>query len=376
MKFTALPVKEGDSFLLQVDDKNILVDTGKDLNECNVLIQGITNTLDVVIITHYDSDHVNGLLALLNSSVVIKQVWLPEIFGKIEKTLHERKNNLLKSIVFSDNSNIQGEIALWLNEPEKIILYDFTDQEFDQANDTGENRYKKNIKWHSELIRKGDYFFEREDETIGFSILKFSKRIFNVLYIKKKHIKTIDEIVSKCKEKNIKVRWLKYNKEYNPIQVDKSIELFALNSQENLNIKAFIDDNDIILQLTPINRESLVFKFETDGKPNVLFSADSGFEFLSKKKLIGLQDNSIVTAAHHGSKDNLNVKTYKLVDGKDLIYIRSDNQNKVRPCDDYIKLNKKYCTVCNTATPPQNKKVELEFINGAWLTNNNECKCV
>lgn len=38
MKFTALQVKEGDSFLLETSRKKILVDTGKDKDECRDFI--------------------------------------------------------------------------------------------------------------------------------------------------------------------------------------------------------------------------------------------------------------------------------------------------------------------------------------------------
>ena len=68
-KFYALPVKEGDSFVLVRSDASILVDGGvanKDRWLASLLqSQCGVSKLDIVVCTHNDDDHTGGLVAFL-----------------------------------------------------------------------------------------------------------------------------------------------------------------------------------------------------------------------------------------------------------------------------------------------------------------------
>ena len=108
MKFTTLDVKRGDSFLLETDSKKILVDTGDNKDECrDFLLAKNLQELDLVIITHYDADHVNGLLNLIKSKIKIDEIWLPDSFGRIHETLKEEKDNLL-NLTFAPKYSINS----------------------------------------------------------------------------------------------------------------------------------------------------------------------------------------------------------------------------------------------------------------------------
>lgn len=75
---------KGDAILISVDGKNILVDGGfkktytdKIRTELNK-ISDEGQRLDLVVLTHFDRDHISGLIALLmddNYSHLIKEVW-------------------------------------------------------------------------------------------------------------------------------------------------------------------------------------------------------------------------------------------------------------------------------------------------------------
>lgn len=371
MKFTALPVKKGDSFLLEISRKKILVDTGEDKNECrDFILKKKIDKLDLVIITHYDIDHVNGLINLLKSQIKITEIWLPENFGRINKTLKQKDNNILKRM-FEDknksreynkesiihviskdirNNKIISEIA---NESNKFVLYQMI-----YLGKKYENCYEK-------------WIGKKDDDIIRFTQPELD---ILIIFIKSNLIRKISEIVQECRMK-ANIRWLKYTGEYKNEKINKNINIYGLNCKENKNIKEYYNDLETILQLTTINRESLVFKYQYGKKPNILFSSDSGFEFVIENKTINLNDNSLVTAAHHGSGDELNVKTYNLVKGENLIYIRSDNVNQYRPCCEYIKLKKKYCTVCNSPPNIKKKEIILKYKLRRWDTKNKECTC-
>lgn len=76
-----------------------------------------------MIITHYDEDHVNGLLNLLESNIIITEIWLPEIFGRISKTLMQNENSILKQIFEYKNQSKEGfkEIIVNKSESNKVI---------------------------------------------------------------------------------------------------------------------------------------------------------------------------------------------------------------------------------------------------------------
>ena len=122
--------------------------------------------------------------------------------------------------------------------------------------------------------------------------------------------------------------------------------------------------------LTPINRKSLVFKFDNKDHPNVLFNADSNHSFYRNKLLI--KPNSISTAPHHGSHNNERVYN-KISDGRkssSIIYVRSDKPNlPYRPCEKYTQLKTKYCTACNNSYDSGNVVLTFDSKIGNFTLN-------
>lgn len=354
MIFNALPVKEGDSFLLNAKDYCLLVDSGKDPDECIKFItkQNISQ-IDQFICTHYDEDHVNGLLSLLKSSIKIGEVCLPHIMGKLNETLNDTSNIPIRNFIniLNERSELSGETAgnqlvcrLLTNDG---IIYDIIDSKID--------RYVRHI-----ITTKNDQNIITNAMLLNYSLTPSQQN-------------TVKDIISECKLKKIKIRWFKYVNQYLP-KNKISDHMYGLNCRETRNIEPFNSVSEMMLYLTPINIESLVYKFEHEDYPDVLFCADSNFKFLEPGENIKLKENSISTVAHHGSKDNS--KTFKRIDGKDLIYVRSDKLNSSRPSKEYISLpNEKYCTICNSETDPNNiRQITLTY-NSGWNTSNSKCTC-
>ena len=79
-RFIALPVGQGDAFYLQRGDLHILVDGGRSTRALPGFLKTHVDPprLDVVICTHNDADHANGLIGLLKELPVgVREVWLP-----------------------------------------------------------------------------------------------------------------------------------------------------------------------------------------------------------------------------------------------------------------------------------------------------------
>lgn len=87
MVLTALPVGKADALILQEGDTAILIDTGEE--EDGVFIEqelkkrGI-QSLDLLLITHFDKDHV-GSASYLMEAMEIEKVYMPDYEGEREE---------------------------------------------------------------------------------------------------------------------------------------------------------------------------------------------------------------------------------------------------------------------------------------------------
>ncbi len=99
-RFTALDVGQGQCLIWQSAGKNYMVDCGGDTGEiaadqvaAYLLSQGITS-LDGLILTHYDTDHTDGV-ELLMSRIQVKKLYLPDIpdDGECRIMLTQRYND-------------------------------------------------------------------------------------------------------------------------------------------------------------------------------------------------------------------------------------------------------------------------------------------
>lgn len=76
-----IDVGQGDSILIQINDKNILIDGGPTSNS-NKLVKYLksenANTFDYVIATHPHEDHIGGLTKVIKD-FDIKQFWAPKV---------------------------------------------------------------------------------------------------------------------------------------------------------------------------------------------------------------------------------------------------------------------------------------------------------
>ncbi|MGF9937173.1 MBL fold metallo-hydrolase [Bacillus anthracis] len=381
--FIALPVKMGDSFLLKDKKFSLLVDGGDGKTKIIDEIVKHTDSLDVVLCTHYDKDHIKGLLDFIEQLVFvktsfinflfewgrfdygylssffefgIKQIWLPDIFGRIQ-LFEEQKNNKGKFVKDEDKETAKKEIREVIEGVGQIIVSWDKDEVHLRVNNGPVY-----------AVNSGDFDMS---------------------------ISTICRLVHYCRMleqyTDVTIKWFSYTNKYEEKHIDHN--LYAINCKPIVRkIKGYKSEAEMLYNaLTRINRESLVFRYNKAGGeellPNVLFTADSSFAFFSdepneeeKEEEIVLINNgiSIVTTPHHGSANPEHKNVYKILKGKDFIFVRSSERHNSRPVEYYKQhdKSKRFCVRCGPRKSSYDEqKVCLEFENGKWHPGPNVKSC-
>lgn len=410
MKFIALDVNEGDSFLLEYEDslgrnKWILVDGGTDVD---VVLEnnnpGISNKfIDLIICTHYDKDHIQGILNLLDKDYQFTELWLPD---KMRGVGDQLSNNSIFRVIEDVFDATMAYIEFWNSLPESLDNKEKIKEE---------NRYTK-----EELITALDYSISLKEQHLYWKNIfeeiyyikmcngcEYQKKIEILECIKERNRKQgnnevfaelfgemLDLTIKMCKLKTIPesrgiIRWMKYEDCYVAKKPSKDFPILAMNSSVNVSRVVYFPTLMFLLgfkkDTNSKNHESLVFMYENEGIPNIVFSGDSDYYWLwSNEKSIQVKDSSIVTAPHHGSATGKAAYDTNVIyscsstgpTNKDITFVRSDSPStkgyKSRPCIEYRNMISKYCTDC-----VKNKRIILEYdvYNKIFLEINGNSKC-
>jgi len=110
--FNFLPANSGDAILVSADHKNILIDGGHSRTYYRVIKQQLKKIkeekqyLDLVVLTHLDNDHINGLLKLLEDKqmiLLVKELWF-NAFNQftVVPTKSSYKTSIKQGITFDE----------------------------------------------------------------------------------------------------------------------------------------------------------------------------------------------------------------------------------------------------------------------------------
>ncbi|MGK8427664.1 hypothetical protein OF864_22640 [Bacillus cereus] len=380
MKFVAFPVKMGDSFLLKDEDFSLLVDGGDGGTKIINYITEYTSYLDVILCTHYDKDHIQGLLDLLEY-VFYKKIFIARFY---------RRNRIFHKKLWEDLFFI-GIGEIWLPDIFGRIQY-FEEIKKDKDNyvrDEGKESVKKD---NRENENAGKISVSMEGDTIYIKgrngeVYTAGKEDFDM------SIKIICRLVNYCyilrEYFPLDIRWFSYTGQYE--EKEYGPNLYALNCKEvSRDTRLYKSKDELVFDyLTRINTESLSFRYNKAGGagllPNVLFTADSSFAFFrdepnEEEKEIVLINNgiSIVTTPHHGSANPEHKNVYKILKGKDFIFVRSSERHNSRPVEYYKQhdKSKRFCVRCGPRKSSYDEqKVCLEFENGKWHPGPNVKSC-
>ncbi|MBO1582764.1 MBL fold metallo-hydrolase [Bacillus sp. XF8] len=373
-RFIAIDVGQGDSFYLEKNNTSILVDGGRSEIHFPKHFRKVVNSehVDILVCTHNDADHAQGILGFLRSSLTCKEVWLPGSWTT-------RLTDLLlhpESFVYKLYENIASlETTDTVSDIPQIQNDDTT--QGTEADYTLNNSFKCIYDAIEQATLKYDPMLWTDffDGLIHF-MRPLSKNKMKMFLDAITSAKRIRNIAIAAYYKGVKIRWFEFNENYcnggNPGILE------PINSREILSIPPYRPSVLEYIKLTKANKESLVFISPcTNNIPAVLFSADSDFSF---NQTIHWSDRMLITAPHHGSESNKNVyKKYHTEAGEfvDIKWVRSDGKYKKRPGNSYLSLdNNCYCTLCRNG---KNIKVPIMFLEqlGKWEPKNSTtCNCI
>lgn len=392
-KFIAIPVGQGDAFYLERKDVSILVDGGRGVAGFpgNFNIHTGRDHANILVCTHNDADHANGILGFLKGGLGCDEIWLPGIWSsklyEILGSFDDVYNKLfweVKDLLDSRSDDALLDIK---------TLEDYSDRLDDLNSNQDDYQRPEPINsssgWTKTCVSKIEKAepWERWSSADPWPFFHCVKEVN--LPGAGRHLwwsaivaaHQIREIAIEAFHRGVKVRWFEYNTN-NPGGGKPNI-LVPVNSREQKDFLSFSGTLLNCLALTVSNKESLVFLSpSSEQSPGVLFTADSD---LNSVKLISTHlRGALVTAPHHGSEANRNAYTVVNTAAEDysqkLRWVRSDGRYRNRPGATYLGIpsGQRLCTICRHKSGKLSKKQRLHFYEreGTWVRKRtNHCSC-
>ena len=361
-RFVAIPVTMGDAFFLERDGRSVLVDGGNNVEGFPALFREHVNRVgaDIVVCTHNDADHTNGIIGFLQAALRCREVWLP---GRWLDTLpglmrpwnevaedvacgavefwseQEPKEPVEKPASIEEVGGMLSESCLKAEASENGSASDWPDE----VGDAVDNQELTPPQWWDRWWR---IYIPPPAGPV--SDPRFWRIIDGALQAGER----IRRIARLAYANGVPVRWF----EYDPGRASGGLPGFlqVLSGRRIVRVSPY-RTLFARLALTTVNKESLVLYSPSDHtSPGVLFCADSDLQRVS----LPLRARDLVTAPHHGA--DANKEAYKAVSvslpaSASLTWVRSDCRTTTRPCPVYTKslAGRRFCTVCRTGPPKQ-----------------------
>ena len=393
-KFIALPVGQGDAFFIETCDGCALIDGGRSAKGFADLFTRHTRRegVDILVATHNDADHANGVLGFLQSGLQCKELWLPGRWAQVMQYVL-RPGEEVVYLLARQVQEATDDVLEWEGDPleqyaERIGPRMVEAPQSSEEIPVGESGWPE--QWIPLLERASGesgwpegwiLLLERASGESGWPegwILLLERaseeeplwelrgylppwllykyfprtplqwRLFASALIAAKRIR---QIALEAYHRGIPVRWF----EHDPASPSGGTSwLKPLSARQMLIVKPLPKAQFLFgLALTTWNKESLVL-WATPGSAGsgVLFTADSDLQGM----VLPAIDGAIVTAPHHGSEDNKAVyqRVAAKITGRPPIWIRSDGKFRSRPCREYLSaLGKRFCTICRNSVHPK-----------------------
>lgn len=348
LQITAFPARNGESLLIECYGKektNILVDM--DFSETyNKFIKPKLKSIgekgekiDLLVLTHYDSDHVEGAVEffkdIINEEFIdIQEIWINDFYALSSdvldiKDLDEENENIYKFARFM--SKIYGRDNSKINKVE--VSKDDVMNITKLIEELGYN-FKINKSFEYRLV------FNDEDK---YSVVNINDEV---------NIKIIGPTKANVEKLSKEFfYWIKKNyRNYLDIKKEELFEIFVANisKEEDKNTNNLIrkvevnssDDDDVIKEILSqnnkyrdtslANRNSIAFTLEFNGYKLIL-AGDTDHKTLIKN--IPQNENySLLKVPHHGSRNNINRELLKKINCKNYL-ICTDGSGRSRHPD-------------------------------------------
>lgn len=385
----AVPVGQGDAFYFESNGWSVLVDGGRSRSGFASAFQRETQVkgVSVVVCTHNDADHANGILGFLEAGFRCEEVWLPGSWlGALPRVLRpfvEVFTELADEVARGDVSQSRQEgissIEAYANQLCESPNEGLTN---DEEPLVGEGGWPKS---YVEMLEQAETWeiapramlWPLEDWPF-FRYLNYQRLTpaeIQLLWSAINAAGRIRAIAIEAFHRGISVRWF----EFGGTKPSGGVpSLQPVNARAVARVRAWVGPLLTLLALTVSNKESLVFwSPRTNQHPGVLFTADSD---LSGVRLPNQLNDAIATAPHHGSEAN--AKAYAVVataaqqHSPSIMWVRSDGRYRCRPGPTYLSLlSRRFCTLCRSVSFPK-QPVHFLAQGGLWTPQNTlPCQC-
>lgn len=317
MEILQFPAKSGDAVLIKSDDSFLLVDGGYTITYYDFIkpfLQENKINLDWVICSHFDQDHIGGLIPLMQDYETVGNIWFngffslfPESDNVVELSSIERMQLRQEFSYVSTFDTDGGDIGRKQGEHLSLLLKD-------RANciiNSGLKTINSNLSWHSVSSETKILVISPATSALDELKKKWEKELSNA--IERRNPK-VDRDVVEAFEKYL----LASRSSTDASSEFEDISFHQANLNDFQNIKAPSNDNSIA------NKTSISFIIQNAQK-SLLYCSDTDdqtlYDFLSKSNFSRFDG---IKLSHHGSLRN-NWKWLDIVKS-DNFFISTDGE--------------------------------------------------
>lgn len=345
--------------------------------------------MDVVICTHNDADHANGIIGFLESGLECREIWLPAEWLAVLEYALEINPEVVGELIQQARRAVvdfwqHAENALEM-DPYQELIEAYGDYLAPEAPTIREDRHDTSAHadaektpdgWPSALVENleraknhpwGVFWPLLEPWWRVAWLLGHDPYVWALVSGALDAAERIRAIAARAYHRRIAVRWFKYDPRW-PVGGEQWLR--PVNAREVMHVPS-VSDCELLhaLALTTANKESLVFFAEPGrGYPGVLFTADSDLKHTTLPPDL---THAIVTAPHHGS--DANAPAYSAVGSsigsacETIKWVRSDGRFRKRPGRSFLNTpSDRFCTRCRP-NQGDSQAIRLTSDHGCWL---------
>ncbi|WP_236287792.1 MBL fold metallo-hydrolase [Paenibacillus allorhizoplanae] len=346
IKIEMFPANEGDSFLITLGEDhkyNIIIDGGREETYDNFLEKRLTEIakeggkIDLLIVTHIDEDHIEGILKLFSSNgsskaanvIKINEVWHNsyrhlEIEKIDKKDMSPEEREILGDLISTFSSNRKR-----INNNENV------DISAKQGSSLAAYLYGGDYSWNSMFDYRAVNVDQRNyleiNKDIKIRILSPDKKKLNGLRKKWRNQLNSTKLGIKFSDDDVFDDAFEFYLRSSPESesIDENDEISHRETKLNLDKLSKVEgtkDN------SATNGSSISFIIEYNDKYKLLFLADSHSDIIvDNLKKLSNEENydltfDVVKIAHHGSERNNTSLLLNLINSKNYL-ISTDGTN-------------------------------------------------